>query len=251
MLNVLIFVGGSIALTFVCYALARRTLHKRSNEHTRDLSSSVVFRLSALHGLILALVFAQELINYNALNRSINHESNLVESVYFDLRRFDATQTAGLQKSLAEYVQVVLKEEWRLLASKRALSDKAWDRREVVLKGVLNLKTNGPSQTWLRERMLQKLAALEDERNSREISANTHMSPIFWFVALIGLALVSASFLSFQMNFANIALMAFFAIYTGIVLFFINAIDHPFEGPGRLSPVALERLFEQFLRAHL
>lgn len=251
MLNVLIFVGGSVALTFASYVLARRTLHTRSNDHTRDLSSSVVFRLSALHGLILALVFAQELINYNALNRSINHEANLVEAVYFDLRRYDVKQTSELQKSLAQYVQVVLTEEWRLLASNRALSDKAWDRREAVLKGVLNLKPDGPSQTWLRERMLQKLAALEDERNTREISAITHMSPIFWFVALIGLALISAAFFSFQMNFANVTLMTFFAIYTGIVLFFINAIDHPFSGPGHLSPVALERLFGQFLRAHL
>ena len=54
-LDILLFVGGSVVLTFACYLAARAVLDPRSNDHTKDFSSSVVFRLSALHGLILAL----------------------------------------------------------------------------------------------------------------------------------------------------------------------------------------------------
>ena len=177
--DILLFVGGSVAVTFAFYFAARLALHSKSNEHTRDLSSSVIFRLSALHGLIMALVFAQELITYNQLKQSANREANLVEAIHFDLKRYGDDRTTALQKSLALYVQVVLTEEWPLLASKRTLSDKAWAHREAVLKGVLDLSPGSASQTWLRARLLQKLASMEDERNRREIAAITHVSAIF------------------------------------------------------------------------
>jgi len=250
-LEILLFVGGSVVVTFACYFAARVVLHSRGNEHTRDLSSSVVFRLSALHGLILALVFAQELLTYNGLRESTNREANLVEAIHFDLKRFGVDRTGTLQRELARYAKTVLEQEWSLLATKRQLSDKAWSHREAVLKGVLALQPKSPAETWLRSRMLQKLASLEDERNRREIAAITSISDIFWVVALVGLALVSASFFSYTMSVTNVALLCFFAVYTGIVLFVINAIDDPFSAPGRIDPAAFQRLFDTYLKPNV
>ncbi|CAN7283126.1 hypothetical protein LJR231_001358 [Phyllobacterium sp. LjRoot231] len=51
-----IFVGGTIALMLASYLLMRWFTGSEADVHEKDLASSVIFRISALHGLILALV---------------------------------------------------------------------------------------------------------------------------------------------------------------------------------------------------
>jgi hypothetical protein len=55
----LLIIGGTILISIATYAVARVLLISRSASETKDLAGSVIFRVSALHGLILALVFAQ------------------------------------------------------------------------------------------------------------------------------------------------------------------------------------------------
>ena len=63
-------VGGTVALAIGSYLLGRKLLLPLSGEETRDLAGSVIFRVSALHGLILALVFAGSVVGRRVLRFS-------------------------------------------------------------------------------------------------------------------------------------------------------------------------------------
>lgn len=62
-----LFVAGTIILALAVDALMRWIVGDRYSSTTETLAGSVIFRVASLHGLILALVFAQELYDYSQL----------------------------------------------------------------------------------------------------------------------------------------------------------------------------------------
>jgi hypothetical protein len=243
----LFFVGATFVLTFGAYFLTRWCLVPRSDEQARELASSVIFRVAALHGLILALVFAEELDNSNALVEAVNREANQIESIYFDLARHGGDESETIRHAIAYYVRDVIENEWHLLDNHGTLSDDAWRYREIALGGLLDLDEITPRQKFLRQRMLDQMAAVETERNNREIIAVTDVSTLFWVIAFVGIALVAAPYFPFKPNTANLSLLGVYAGYTGLVLFFIYAFDNPFSGFSGVRPVSLELLYDEFL----
>ncbi|WAJ29423.1 hypothetical protein [Antarcticirhabdus aurantiaca] len=67
-------------------------------------------------------------------------------------------------------------------------------------------------------------------------------SGVFWAPAIAGLALLSVPFQVYRPTRGHLLLLTTFGIYSGVVLFFIYAFSDPFRSPGKLEPVAFERL---------
>lgn len=244
----LFFLGITVLLTFGAYFLARYCLVSHSDEHARDLASSVIFRVAALHGLILALVFAKELGNSDTLAQAVNREATQLESVFFDAARHKGEETAAIQRAIALYAREVLENEWSMLGNQGELSDTAWQHFETVMEALLDINEGTARQEWLRQRMLEQMVVIEAERNRREIVAATDVSTLFWVIAFLGVALVAAPYFPYAPTATNLSLLAIYSVYTGLVLFFIYAFDNPFGGIGSVQPVPLEILYDRFLK---
>lgn len=108
MLLALAFVVGTAGLALAVYAVTRRLVGSTFSEQTETLAGSVIFRVSALHGLILALVFAQELLDYNQLQGNLVHEATAIADIYNDIRRYDPERAGDIQAALSSYVRVVI-----------------------------------------------------------------------------------------------------------------------------------------------
>jgi hypothetical protein len=133
------FVGGTIALTLCAYFLMRWVVGGEAEGHERDLASSVIFRVSALHGLILALVFAQEMIDYQQLRYQTATEANALADIYFDAGRYGNAETGPIQKELNEYLHVVIDKEWQQLGETDRLAPEAWAQWDDAYRAVLIL----------------------------------------------------------------------------------------------------------------
>jgi hypothetical protein len=144
-------------------------------------------------------------------------------------------------------VREVIDNEWALLDSHGKLSDDAWRYREIALRGLLDLDEITARQKYLRQRMLDLMSDVETERNNREIIAATDVSTLFWIIAFVGIGLVAAPYFPYKPNTANLSLLAVYAAYTGLVLFFIYAFDNPFAGISGVRPISLELLYDDFL----
>jgi hypothetical protein len=66
------FVSGALAIVFCCYFVARTLLNPGlEGDRTHDAAATVAVRIAALHGLILALVYAQELDDYKGIRNNL------------------------------------------------------------------------------------------------------------------------------------------------------------------------------------
>lgn len=125
---------ANIAALFAIYALTRALWGPRQTAETKDLAGSVIFRIASLHGLILALVFAQALIAYSEIRSNLGEEATAVAGIFNDMRRHDpqAEATTEVQATLAAYLRHVVDHEWAALSETGKLTPEGWALREKV-----------------------------------------------------------------------------------------------------------------------
>jgi hypothetical protein len=239
-----LFALGTVMVTWAIYFAMHLLVARHVDDGTKDLAGSVIFRVSSLHGLILALVFAQELLDYNVLRTSVVREATAVADIYNDIRRYGADTEAEVQRALADYTREVVDAEWAMLGTENRLTAAGWRLREAVYEAILDLTPATPRQESLREHMMAKVQLMAELRQERENSALHQMSALFWFAAIAGVALVTVPYFVFAPTVLNVSLLSIYGAYTGLVMFIIFAFSNPFTQPGALHPEAFERLLE-------
>ena len=235
---------ATVLTVLVVHFCARKVMRVELEQQTIDLAGSVVFRISALHGLVLALVFASEVVEYNQLAYESAVEVNAISDVYYDADRYgeDANE---VRYALRHYLRVVPTEEWASLGSDGELSPQAWVQWSNAYSAILNLEPSSARQTALRTNMLHKIHVIAENRDLREHHAKSSLGSLFWAAALIGIILISIGYYPFPPNRDNVILLSVFAGYTGLILFTIFAMSNPYSAPAALQPVLFLELINE------
>lgn len=232
-----IFAFGSVALVLGVYFGARRVLSLGEDTHrTFDAASSVAFRIAALYGIILALVYAQELDDYKEIRRNLAEEAVAVADVWNDMARYGGPAVAAVQADLATYLSAVVNDEWPMLGRRTGLSTRGWESWNDAYMRLLDLTPQNDRERYLANRMRDRVTAIARFRQIRESTAVAPFSGVFWGPAAIGLALLAIPFYVFPPTRNNLVLLSTFGLYSGVILLFIYMFANPFEPPGKLRP---------------
>ena len=240
-----LFVFGTVALTLASYFAMRLIMGGEAEGHEKELASLVIFRISALHGLILALVFAQEMVEYQQLKYEMATEAGATADIFYDAERYGEAVKAPIQQAISAYAAEVIDGEWQSLADKGRLSPQAWVHWDRAYQHVLNLVPADKRQESLRSQMLERLHDISQSRTKRESNVADSIDSIFWFAALSGVIFIALAYYSFPPMRRNLLLLCLFGAYTGIILFLIYAFSNPYQPPAALAPGPLERVQQQ------
>lgn len=244
-----LFISGTALLVLACYFLMRRLAEEPAHAQTKDLANSVMIRISALHGLILALVFAQEMGEYQQLKVESAAETNALADIYFDAGRYGPLDPGMVGTPVREYVRIVIDEEWDSLGASGRLAPKAWGQWDTIYNVILNLAPANDRQKSLRDHMLASVHTIAETRVKREHHARNSLSVMFWFAAISGVVFTGLAFYPYTPRRSNLALLALLGAFTGIILFFIYAFSNPFKEPGSLEPSGYQHLSRQLQQA--
>jgi hypothetical protein len=236
-------VALSVAFLVAAVYVVSRLIHrKRGSDGTVKPLDSVVENIMIIHGLVLALVFAQEQINVVELRRTTAVEAAAVADIFYDLDRYDPVANLPLRRDLAEYVNVVIHEEWASLAEGQ-LSQRAWVLWDNVYEGILDLEPANTRQEALRSRMLSDIDTISESRDLRAAEHSSGITALFWIVAVFGIGIVA--FLDFVLRDGrpNLPLLIAFALYNGVIIYTIIAMTNPYSPPGAIEPAAFIEIF--------
>ena len=234
-LGVLIFVCGAILLMLVPYFALRAVFAERLGEDTNEIAGTVLFRIGALHSLILALVFADELVRHQDLRDNIAREAAAIGDVLRNLENYDPQDTVQISENVQAYLGSVVFEEWPGLAEQK-LSNQTWLQWELMYLSILDLVPASPRDDALRKRLIQDATVIAEAREKRLFSSAAGVTPAFWVIAFVGFFFVSLPFFVFKPIFVNIFLLTVFGAYNGMIIYFILALGSPFDGPAPLEP---------------
>jgi hypothetical protein len=236
---------GTVLVTLASYFFMRFITGGDPEGRDRPLADSIIFRISALHGLILALVFAQEMIEYQQLKYQSTTEANAVADIYFDAGRYGGDSKAAIQQAMAGYVETVISKEWDQLGATGQLSSQAWGQWDAAYLAVLDLTPTNGRETSLRQHMLDKLQVISETRDRRQNTGASSVTAIFWFAALSGVVFIAMAYYTYAPTPTHVVLISLYGAFTGIILFFIYAFSNPYAPPAELSPAAFERLRDE------
>lgn len=231
----IVFVIATVLAVLGIHFGTRKVMHIEPEEQTRDLAGSVLFRISALHGLVLALVFASEVVEYSQLAFESTAEVNAISDVYYDAGRY-GEDAQPVRTSMLDYLRIVPTQEWESLGNDGELSSQAWAHWETAYLAILNLEPSTTRQSALRANMLQKIHNIAENRDLREHHAKSSLGSLFWIAALTGVLLISVGYYPFSPKRDNVILLSVFGAYTGFILYTIFAMSNPYSAPSALEP---------------
>lgn len=242
-----IFVVCAVTLSLGSYTLARWVAGRGPYERHKEMAGAMVSRIAAMHGLIIALVFAQEMSSYQRLEAQTAAETSAIADVYNDAARYDAQLLRPVQDNMREYLRLVVNVEWAQLGAGQGLNDEAWAAWATAYDRVLDLAPETPRQTSLRDHMLASLHAISSSRDMRQSEAITSVAHFFWIAALSGVVLIAIGHYIYPPERHNLMLLALFSAYTGAILFLIFGFSNPYSPPAALQPAPLQTLASKLL----
>ena len=240
-----VIVIGTVAAVLAVYFAARKMLNPEPDDRAVDLAGKVLIRVATLHGLVLALVFASEVVEYHQLSFESAIETNAVSDAFYDAHRYGTDEAEAIRLALRTYLQIAAKTEWTSLGAGNGLLQEAWLAWNDAYNATLDLAPTTPRQEALRENILSKIHLISENRDLREHHAKISLSVLFWVAALSGILLIAVGFYPYPPKRENIVLLAVYSAYTGLILFTIYAMSNPYAAPAALEPVLFQQLLEE------
>ncbi|TPE62292.1 DUF4239 domain-containing protein [Sandaracinobacter neustonicus] len=245
----LLWICGGILLTFGTYVLVRKLLPPRDGQDghhypqaVRDMATTTGLRIAALFGILLALVYAQELRRYQDIRDGLTDEAVAISQVYFDAGRLGGEPGRTIRAALSDYVRLLVRVEWPELGKDHRLSGETWDAFNSAQDEARALLPADPRETAIRDSMVSRLASVSELRNQRERQAVDSMPWLFAIPAIMGLLLVTTPFFIYPPGREVWVMLGAYGAFAGLILFFIHAFASPFGHPLKLAPAPFERM---------
>lgn len=241
--GVLVFVFASVLSALALYSVSRILFKPRAGVDSELLSARVIVRLGALHALILALMFAHEMADYQDVYRVVSYEVSAIIDVDFNLQEYDKENlrtTAAIRDSLVEFVKTLNELDRATLAEHR-MSEKTLINYRRINRQLRSLQPTNNEQEELRAQMVanwsEVLAVLVRIRSIAE-----HEAPaFFWVVVIVGFVAVVIPFYIYSPSLANLVMLSIYAAFNGLVMYVIFAIANPFAGALAVHTEILQR----------
>jgi hypothetical protein len=235
LLGALLAMSAAVVLSVLPFAVLSYGFAQELPERTRQITETVAVRVGGVHGLILALVFAEAQATHTDLQQQLSKEATTMEHIALHLDQWNGPEEDMLRDQLKAYVTAILQSEWQVHAklAGSAATKRAYDRLDI---GILDLKAQTPRQESLRSRMVADMDSLQDLRRERLSLFHRNLPSLFWWVAVSGFMITVGLFFVFSATPLHIAVLSLYGAYTGLVLYFTVALSHPYTGPAAIDP---------------
>ncbi|WP_046867821.1 DUF4239 domain-containing protein [Microvirga massiliensis] len=239
--------GLAVLAGVVCSVLplvaVRWFMTRELNPKTREVAETVAVRVGTVHALILALVFAEAQSTHTDLQQQVSKEVTALEHVALRLDQWNGPEEDALINQLAAYVRAVLQTEWQvsLHPDGSTAAKQAYNNLDAA---ILDLPADSPRQQALRDRMISDMDTLQEHRRDRLSLFHRAIPGLFWWMALAGFAITVLFFFVFPETPLHIAMLGVYGAYTGLVLYFILALSHPYVGPAAIDTSPYEMVLE-------
>jgi hypothetical protein len=238
-LTVLLALGG-LRLTR-SWILHTFRLSDETNEGVNGFFSGV----GVFYGLLLGLVAVATWESYDGACDLASKEASEFAALYRDVGFFPSPEKCAMQDYLYQYLDYVVHVEWP--AHRHGMRPVGGGQ---LLNGLQKILTgfHPPSieQQTLQAEALRTFNQLIEARRLRMDAVNNGLPPILWFVVIFGatLSIAVTYFLHFDEAKTHFVLVAFIAIFIGMMIFFIASTDNPFRGPTSVSSDSYSEILE-------
>jgi hypothetical protein len=220
-----------------------------SPDERNTLIELVLTATGLFYGLLLGLIAAATYTTFSEAQTAADTEAGTISSLYRDVSAYPEPARTRLRTELEDYVDYVINDAWPQQQHGIVPSVGA-DRATGILNTLAQFEPATAGQQAIHTETFSQFNKFLDARRARLNAVTAGLPASLWWVLIIGAVvnLVLMSMLAVDRILAHVLLSGLFAIFVGMMIFLIIAMDNPFLGPYSISPAAFESLREQVLR---
>jgi hypothetical protein len=252
----LIVTGPAIIVALCLFALVglhvvRRRVLPLLRIHIEDaeFGGSMVQSVMVFYGLAMALIAVNVFQTYSDVSKTISQEATTLAALYRDVSGYPEPARTQLQTELRDYVDQIIHEAWPLQRrGKVPTAGVAYmNRFQTILIGA---EPASEGQKLLFAETLRAYNTVIQARRLRLDAVHTGLPAVMWMVILFGgaISLTTAFFFKVEDERLHAILVTLLAMFMGMVIFMILALDRPFMGDLGLPPAPYQLIYDQLMK---
>ncbi|CAN5515827.1 hypothetical protein BH11CYA1_BH11CYA1_02730 [soil metagenome] len=228
---------GSAIIAMGGFALTRKLIKPIDIGEHQTFLDAMFNIVGTLVSLILGLLVAASLEQYQDLERSIDSEASSVAEVYRLSRGLPEPSRTQIQNLCQRYCQLVVSHEWPAMAKGKA-SPEVFETFCMLNDESVLFRPNNDGESNIQSYMLETINSVGEGRRERMLSLTNTRQQLLGPVLLVGalIVFVFAFFYVKQNSLFHTVVIAFVAIALGGNLALIYLLSKPFEGEWKIQP---------------
>lgn len=237
-MSVLLAVAGLVLVRY----LVPSTLLKSRGEATNAIHQAIGIVYGVAIGFTILVVWQ----HLDTAQATTQREASDVEAIYRHADQLHESDGNRVQELSRSYAEVVVEEEWPLLAHGQA-SPQAQNTVDELRDRIQKLDPQTMAEQALYARMLTNVDELEENRGLRLLQSNEGVPPFLWIVLVItGIITVAFTYLfEIESPRRHMLLVAALAVVVALSLYTVRIIEYPFAGDVQASPEAFEMVLDR------
>lgn len=245
--SALLVVVPSVLICIAALFFMRKWIPAQDLRTNHDVAGFALGIIGVLYSVILGFTVVNVQNRSNEVSQTVHTEAVTIADLYRESAFFPKESRTGVRQALRDYVHYVIDSEWQH-SKKSRIDFQAQKIMEKIWNSYYQVDlTDEKMKIWYQE-SISKLTIFLNSRLARQFSTWEQLSPMMWTILISG-ALITISFMYFfglERLRAQIIMTALIVGYISFMLFLVYSLDHVFQGPEGIKPVAYQQIIELF-----
>jgi hypothetical protein len=215
-----------------------------------DIVSYFLAAVVVVYGITLGLLAVSAWTNYSQVEDRVDHEAEIVSSLYRDLGPYPEPVRSALRDDLRQYTRDAIDVAWPL--QKRGIvPSKTAQSLDSFQAEISAFQPATPAQEIIQAEVFRQFNTLVEARRARLNSVHSHMPHVLWVLVICGtLITLAVTFFFDTPSFSmHLCLTVLLATLLSLMIFLIGALDAPFRGRSGVSSAPLEMVYKEMSHA--
>lgn len=226
------------------WVLPRLRIQAEDSEFTGSLMQSIM----VFYGLAVALMAVNVSQTYSDVSKIVSGEATALASLYRDVSSYPDPIRPKLQGELREYTRYVIEEAWPL-QQRGIIPSGGVERIDRFQSTLAGFEPTTEGQKLLHGETLRAYNHMVTARRLRLDAVNTGLPLVMWAVIIVGafISLSAAFFFKVEDIRLHGILVTLLAMFMGLVIFMVFALDRPFRGDLGIPPDPYQLIYDQLM----
>ena len=251
----LIVLGPLIILPLVLFAIGGLVVFRRLvkpqvryGEHDAHFSATMVASIMVFYGLAMALIAVHVWVTFEDVSRIVSHEAATLGTLYRNVSEYPEPARTTVRAGLREYVEHMIRDVWPEQHHGK-VPNAGVERMDRFQATLMHFEPTGEAQKLLAAETLRAYDAMIEARRMRLDAVETHLPGVMWWVIILGavISIFSSYFFPVRDSRLQATQIGLLAVFIGLVIFLIVAIDRPFRGELGIPSSAYQIVYEQLM----
>ena len=211
-----------------------------------EATSTTHQTIALIYGVTIAFTVFLVWEQLDTAQATTQHEASDLEAIYRLAEQLPESDRAQVQELSRSYAQVVVDEEWPLLAHGQG-SPRAQNTLDELRTSIQEFDPQTMGEQALYTQMLTQVVTLEENRGLRLLESNEGVPPLLWIVLVItGILTVTFAYL-FGMEHPRVQIVrvAVMTVVVALSLYTVRVIEYPYVGDVQVRPEAFEKVLDR------